>query len=232
MEFLRQYLKIINYALIGLVFSFASFYLLSNAYHYLEIRKDYMISDFNTQSLVENLEVKLSNVNKNIETFAGANYHGPISINQMQVIYYNLKSCVDNFHNDIFQSMVDKNKITIIDVYQLRESYENNILGNCIVNNLYWLTTISPNNFPSTYLLNNKDIIQLHINSLLDETTYLKKDLLNNSSYYYNTSVASSSIKDNTKDGFFEVMGAYNKAASFVEFISNWFRSEVEGNYD
>ena len=231
MEFLRQYLKIINYALIGLVFSFASFYLLSNAYHYLEIRKDYTIIDFNTQPLVEKLEEKLNRVNKNIEAFAGNNYHGPISINQMQVIYYNLKSCVDNFHNDTFQSIINKNKVTIIDVYQLRESYENNILSGCIVNNLYWLTTIS-NNFPSPYLLDNKDMIQLHISSLIDETVYLKKDLLNNSSYYFNTSIASSSIKDNTKDGFFEVMSAYNKAANFVEFISNWFRNEVEGNYD
>lgn len=231
MEFLKQYIKIINYALIGLVFAFASFYLLSNAYHYLEIRKDY-ISDFNTQTLVVNLEEKLNQVSQNLDTFVNTSYQGSIPINQMQVIYYNLKSCVNNFHNDTFQSMKNKNKITIIDVYQLRESYENNILGNCIVNNLFRLTTITPDTLPSTYLLNNKDMMQLHIKSLIDETTYLKKDLLNNSSYYYNTSVASASIKDNTKDGFYEVMGAYNKAANFVEFVSDWFKNEVEENYD
>ena len=73
---------------------------------------------------------------------------------------------------------------------------------------------------------------KLHINSLLNETTYLKKDLLNNSSYFFNTSIASSSIKDNTKDGFYEVMSSYNQAASFVEYMSEWFKNEVEGNYD
>lgn len=231
MNFLKQYLKIINYALIGLVFAFASFYLLSNAYHYLEIRKDF-ITDFNTQPLVLDFERKIQNVNKNISSFNTSNYKGNISINQMQVIYYNLKTCAESFQNETIQNLREKDKISIIDVYQLRESYENDILSSCIVNNLYWTTTIDSTTFNSSYLVNNKDMIQLYVNSLLDETSYLKKDLLNNSSYFFNTSIASSSIKDNTKDGFYEVMGAYSDAASFVEFVSEWFKNEMEGNYD
>ncbi len=231
MEFIKQYLKIINYAMIGLVFAFASFYLLSNAYHYLEIRKDF-ITDFNSQPLVVDFETKIQNVKENISLFTTNNYNGNIPMNQMQVIYYNLKSCADSFENKTIQEMKGKNKITIIDVYRLRESYENDILSSCIINNLHWTTTITPETLNSSYLLDNQHMIQLYINSLKEETSYLKKDLLNNSSYFYNTSIASSSIKDNTKDGFYEVMGAYQKAASFVEFISNWFRNEVEGNYD
>ncbi len=231
MEFIKQYLKIINYALIGLVFAFASFYLLSNAYHYLEIRKDF-ITNFYSQPLVVDFETKIQNVKENISSFQANAYHGNIPMNQMQVIYYNLKSCTEAFENETIQTMKGKNKITIIDVYQLRESYENDILSSCIINNLYWTTTIAPETFNSSYLLDNQHMIQLYINSLKEETSYLKKDLLNNSSYFYNTSIASSSIKDNTKDGFYEVMGAYQKAASFVEFISNWFKNEVEGNYD
>lgn len=231
MEFLKQYLKIINYALIGLVFAFACFYLLSNAYHYLEIRKDF-ITNFDSQPLVTNFEQKIQNAKQNIASFSTTNYQGNIPMNQMQVIYYNLKACTDSFENETIQSMRGKDKITIIDVYELRESYENDILSSCIVNNLYWTTTITSTTFNIPYLLDNQDMIQLYINSLLDETTYLKKDLLNNSSYFYNTSIASSSIKDNTKDGFYEVMGAYGKAASFVEFMSNWFKNEMEGNYD
>lgn len=231
MEFLKQYLKIINYAMMGLVFMFVSFYLLSNAYHYLEIRKD-LIIDFNSQPLVNSLDKKIEKVNQNLSTISVNTYHGSIPVNQMQLIYFNLKSCKESFQNETIQFMRDKKKITIIDVYQLRESYENNILSNCIVNNLYWLTTITPETFSSPYLLNNQSMIQLYINSLLDETSYLKKDLLNNSSYFYNTSIASTSVKDNTRDGFYEVMSAYNKAISFVEFVSDWFTNELGGNYD
>lgn len=231
MEFFKQYLKIINYTLIGLVFAFTSFYLLANGYHYLELRKDYHV-EFNSQPLVTSFENKIKTVNDNISKFNANTYQGSIPVNKMQVFYHNLKTCSDKFSNETIQNMKDKDKITIIDVYKLRESYENDILNGCIVNNLYWLTTINSDTFNSRYLLDNKDMIQLYINSLLDETSYLKKDLINNSSYFFNTSIASSSIKDNTRDGFYEVMGAYNKAASFVEYVSHWYKDEVEDNHD
>lgn len=231
MEFIKQYLKIINYTLMGLVFGFACFYLLTNAYHYLEIRKDYTVN-FNEASLVTTLNTTLDSINSNISGFNASNYTGTVTPTKMQILYNNLSSCVTKFNNETITSMNGKNKITIVDVYNLRESYENDILNGCIVNNLYWLTNITSETFNSKYMLDNKDMIQLYINSLLDETSYLKKDLINNSSYFFNTSIASSSVKDNTRDGFYEVMGAYNKAANFVEYVSIWFKNEMEGNYD
>ena len=231
MDFLKQYIKIINYALMGLVFGFASFYILANGYHYLEIRKDYVIN-FDNQILVKDIQKKLDNINTNISSFNVNSYKGNISNNRMSQIHQNLKSCVVKFNNDTYKNLIKQDKVSIIDVYKLRESYENDILSDCIVTNLYWTTTINKDNFKSEYLLNNKDIIKLYVNSLLNETSYLKKDLLNNSSYYFNTDIASSSIKDNTRDGFYEVMGAYNNASEFVLFVSEWFKNEVEGNYD
>lgn len=231
MDFIKQYIKIINYSLIGLVFGFACFYLLANSYHYLEIRKDYYIN-FNNQPIIQGIEEKLNNINSNISTFNTNTYVGNVPNNKMMVIYYNLKSCIANFSNETYTGIKEKESINIIDVYNLRESYENDILNNCIVTSLYWTTTLEKDNFNSTYLVNNSEMINLYVDSLLDETSYLKKDLLNNSSYFYNTSIASSSIKNNTRDGFYEVMSSYDKAASFVEFISEWFKNEVEGNYD
>lgn len=230
MNFIKQYLKIVNYSLIGLVFGFACFYILSNAYHYLEIRKDYIV-DVDNERLTLEIENRLKNINENVSSFNANNYHGNISNTRMLLIYQNLNSCVNSFHNKIYKDIYSKNKITIIDVYNLRESYENNILNDCLVTNLHW-TTSANDNLGSNYLANNSYLIKLHMNLLSNETSYLKKDLLNNSSYFYNTLISSSSIKDNTKDGFYEVMSAYNKAASFVEFISIWFKNEVEGNYD
>lgn len=231
MNFLKQYIKIINYALMGLVFGFASFYILINAYHYLEIRKDYN-ANFDSQPLVIKFQDKIKNVKNNISKFNANTYKGRISTNQMVVISSNLNTCIDSFNNSTIASMKGKNKISIIDVYNLRESYENDILSNCIVNSLYWTTTLTTDSFASEFIVNNRQMMSLYVNTLLGQTSYLKKDLINNSSYFYNTSIASASIKNNTKDGFYEVLDSYNKAASFVEFISEWFRDEVEGNYD
>lgn len=230
MNFIKQYLKIINYSLMGLAFGFACFYILANAYHYLEIRKNYYV-DFDNQPLILEIETKLKNIDDNISSFNANTYNGNLSNSRMMLIYQNFKSCINSFNNETYQNIKEKDEVSIIDVYELRESYEDDILNGCIVTNLHWTTTVN-DDFGSSYLVNNRDLIQLHINSLLNETLYLKKDLLNNSSYFFNTTVASSSIKDNTKDGFYEVMGAYNKAASFVEYMSNWFKNEAEGNYD
>lgn len=231
MEFLKQYIKTINYILMGLVFGFACFYLLINAYHYLEIRKDFVV-DLSSQPLITDLDSNISKINKNISIYNPNNYYGNIPTNKMSVIYQGLKGCVNIFNTKSLQDIKNKNQISIIDVYNLRTDYENVILSDCIVTNLYWTTTVNQEEFNSTYLVNNKDMMKLYVDSLLDTTSYLKKDLLNNSSYYFNTNIASSSIKDNTRDGFYEVMSAYNNASEFVLFVSEWFKNEVEGNYD
>ena len=231
MNFLKQYINFINYALMGLAFGFASFYLLANAYHYLEIRKDF-VDDFDSQPLITNIQEKINRVRTNISSFNANTYNGKVPTSKMIVISSNLNTCVNSFNNDTMQSMRGKQKLSIIDVYNLRESYENDILSDCIVNSLYWTTSLTDDNFNSKYLINNSNMMKLYVNTLLNSTSYLKKDLINNSSYFFNTSIASASIKNNTKDGFYEVIDAYNKAADFVEFVSNWFNNEVNGNYE
>jgi len=228
MEFVKQYLKIVSYVCSGLVFAFAAFYFLANLYHYYELRKNY-ITDFNSQSLVIEMDSALAQIQENINTFNPNTYNGSISTSDMRLLNQNLSNCINSFNNEVINSMREKNVITIIDVYNLRESYENNILSECIVNNLNKIT-IEEEDYGSTYLANNKELIKMYVYSLRNATSYLKKDLLNNSSYFYNTAIASSSIKDSTRDGFFEVMDAYNRAANFVLYVSNWYRMEAEGS--
>ena len=227
MEFLKQYLRIINYSIMGIIFAFSSFYVLANLYHYFEIRRDYVVN-VKALPVINNINNNITSINKNIKSFNANNYKGKIPTTTMMKINQNLKTCVDSINNESYKEILNKNKVSVIDVYNLRESYENNILNNCLVNNISWLVS-TENNINSTYLNANKELITKHINLLLIDTSYLKKDLLNNSSYYYNTNVASNSVKDNTKDGFFEVLDAYNSASDFILYISNWYKMEVEG---
>lgn len=227
MDFLKQYLKIISYALLGLVFAFASFYILANAYHYLEIRKDF-VADVKTQPMVVDVDTKLKKIESNIKVYDSKKYNGKVSVSKMNIIKQNLEACVENINNSKYRELKEKKKVTIVDVYELRETYENNVYNNCIVSNLYWLVTLD-DQFPSKYLVDNKELTKYYFESLKGATAYLKKDLINNSSYFYNTSIASSSVKDNTRDGFYEVMDAYTKATNFVLYVSDWFKMEAEG---
>ena len=143
-------------------------------------------------------------------------------------INQNLKNCANSINNSSFRKIVNKNKVNIIDVYNLREDYQESIVNNCLVNNLSWLV-LDNNGINSSFLNTNRYLIDKHISLLSNSTSYLKKDLLNNSSYYYNTNIASSSLKNNSKDGFYEVMDAYNAATDFILYMSNWYKMEVEG---
>lgn len=225
MEFLRQYFKIIGYMLLGLVFIFSSFYILANAYHYFELRKDY-IANVNDITIVQDMDKNLADIKYNANTFNPSNYNGKIPANQMSLIQTNLNNCINAFNNDTIKDIRSKTRITIVDVYKLHESYSDSILSKCIVDNLNWVINIK-DDYPSDYLVKSKEINKMYVQSLLSATSYLKKDLLNNSSYYYNTSISSSSVKDNTRDGFSEVIDAYYDASKYVKYISDWFRKEA-----
>jgi len=225
MDFMKQYFKVIGYMLMGLVFIFSSFYLLANAYHYLEIRKDYIV-DFDQLPVVDSIKKNLEDTTANINAFDPNTYTGSLPVNTMILIKENLTNCVKHFNNDTYNSLHQKTRISIIDVYKLSDSYDEQILNNCIVNNLNWVTSEKNDNL-TDYLIQTKDINKMYVQSLINSTSYLKKDLLNNSSYYYNTGIASSSVKDNTRDGLNEVLDAYNKASKYLLYISNWFRKEA-----
>ena len=81
----------------GLVFGFAFFYILANAYHYLELRKDFY-TDFNNQPLVIDIQNKMDRATKNISTFNSRNYSGNIYYSKMLAIHCNIKSCINSLH--------------------------------------------------------------------------------------------------------------------------------------
>ena len=226
MDFIKQYLRVLSYMCTGIVFAFAAFYILANAFHYLELRKDY-VTRYDELDIVSDINKNLDQAKKNINTYNPSTYTGTIPTVKMNLIKENINQCINTINNEKVKSMLPKTRITIIDVYELREAYENEFSGKCIVKNLQWLMQDNISEYNSPYLVKNQQLHKLYMGSLMSATSYLKKDLQNNSSYFYNTAIASQSVKDNTKDGFDEVMSAYNKASEFILYFSNWFKEEA-----
>lgn len=231
MGYIKEYLKIISYMLIGIVFSFSAFYLFINIFHSLELDKEYKV-DVNETTMVKDYYKRIQTIENNVANFQISSYKGNINPSKMLVIQQNIRQCAIVLKGTYLEDIKEKDSVSIIDVYKLRDSYENKILSDCIINSLYWTLDPKDNNINSAYLDENKELIDLYVDSLKDNTSYLKKDLLNNSSYYFNTSTASSGVKDNVRDGFYETLGAYKDASLYVEFISKWFKNEVGGAYN
>lgn len=228
MNYIKDYLKIIAYMFIGVVFSFSAFYLYINIFHIIELRKNYSI-DISETAMVQDYYQKIDNIEKNISSFKAGSYKGTISTSKMMVVQQNLKQCATVLKSTYLEEIKENDAIQIVDVYKLRDSYENEILSECVINNLYWTLSPKENNINSKVLIDNQELMKLYVESLKSNTSYLKKDLLNNSSYYFNTYTASSGVKDNVRDGFYETLSAYKEASLYVEYISNWFKNEVGG---
>lgn len=206
MDFFKQYLKIMNYSLIGIIFSFASFYLILNLFHFIEVRKEYN-ADFKNNALVLSIDDTLEEVNKNIPLIKSDNYKT------------HFDNCIKAFNSDSYNNLKTSNKINIKDVYKLVNDYNNLIVDKCFNDNMYFIL-----NSDIKSIKNNIDLIKLNLNFIYTDTYYLKKDLLSNSNYSFNTILNS---KDTVKDSFDEIMNSYNRAAKLLLYLSDLSKMEV-----
>jgi len=225
-KILRQYVKIIGYSLTGIAFGFAFFYLFLNIYHYSEIRRE-VYFDFSSDTAISQLSQTLSNVEKNLQAFQPNNYHGTLDYSDADLWRTRLQICVQSFRNDTYQKILSKEKLNIQDVEDLREVFTSQVLNNCVVTHLYSL--IGEDTVNSRFIRENQKLLQYYMDDLLQDTSYLKKDLYANSNYFFTTDIVTLTVKNDVKDGFYEVISAYTRAAKFLELISDWYASEVGG---
>ncbi|MDD6223530.1 MAG: hypothetical protein PUB18_00830 [bacterium] len=226
MGYIKRYLNIISYLLLGIVFSCSSFYLFINVFHFLELNQSHLIVVAD-QDIVLDYDQKIHTIKSNIEVFNRDYYHGEIDSTAMLKIQQGLQQCVSILNSTYLEKVRDQSALTIVDIYMLHNSFKNEILSDCILGELYWAISLKENSIVSSYLENNQMMLQLYVDSLKNKTLYLEKDLLNNSSYFFQTNIMDSEVKNNIRDGFFEIFNAYNQACSYVEFLSEWFSREV-----
>lgn len=225
--FIRQYCKIIAYSLMGLVFAFSSFFLIINLYHQAEISRIYPV-DFENDAAMKKFNSSVSAIDENLKDFNANRYKGDLTAFQIMTAHAKLKECSEKLNSDVMKDFQTKKQLSIIDVYYLRESFENDVLGSCVVSDLGWFAKASTNQVKSDYLLQNERLLSLYLDGFKSETSYLKKDLLNNSSFYFNTALVATTLRNNVKDGYYELMSSYNKVASVAEDLSKWFYEETK----
>ncbi len=226
-DFLKQYCRIIAYSLMGLVFAFASFFLLINMYHQAEISKVYTISSSYRTSVIDDYLTSVQNIKDNLASINPSDYEGTLTSSQAQTAYQKLNTCVTALSNDTISSTFDKQQVNIVDVYYLRESYENEAVKNCL-GSLSWFADASEKEIKNTFLLQNEKVLGLYINELAGKTNSLKSRLLNNSSFHFTTYISAITY-DEVSGSFTEVVDAYSDVATLTEELSNFLKQEMEG---
>ncbi len=221
----KEYAKIFSYTITGIVFVFASFYLIINIYHMEEI------ADTFTFSLSEDSNYnEIKNRISNIEKYTNVNINkskGKANKQFLSSLNTKLSYCKNALNNETFKELKNNKKIGIKDVYNLRNTLNSNVINGCLIEQLHYLTYYNDKDGNSDGLSNYSDYIKLNIDIISSRLNYIDKDLLNNSSYYYNSSNASTAVMNKTKDMYDDVMTTYNQSATLVEMLSKWLYTEV-----
>lgn len=229
-QILKEYVKIFSYAITGIVFVFASFYLIMNIYHMEEVSTTFSINveeDSNYEEIKNKIETieKYTSVSVNDRT-------GKADKEFLADLKSKLTYCNTALNNETFQELANKKTMSIKDVYNLKNVLSTNVINGCLIEQLHYLTYYDDKEGSSDGLTNYSEYIKLNIDAISSKLNYIDKDLLNNSSYYYNSSNATVSVMNKPQDMYEDLMTTYNQSASLIEMLAKWLYEEVGVTHD
>ncbi len=219
-EFINQYIKLIASALTGLIFAYASFYLILNIYHQQEIAR-VMKVDVQSLSSYTTIQKNLDEVAENIK-FTPNTYKGPYDTTMLLSMQGAISICRNYIMNDTFKDLTTHQEIGIVDIENFRSSFQNDVVNKCMIEQLYYFTSDRP------ILKEIRPFIKSNIQLFIDSDMYIKRDIFNNSSYFFNSDHTDNTYRSSVKDAFAHVMNHYKSASDFLLEVSRWYKDRVE----
>lgn len=205
---IRNYLGLLAYTITGLIFGFAFFLLFLNIYHTSEVNSKYVKSSEEIDAYNEfsgNLTLlknKIDKINLNDEKQINISNH--------------LNSCVKSLNNEEFLNYVKKKKIDDLDIYQMKNVFQNEIVDGCLVKQLYTMTEDNDNKDILPFIKNDIDI-------LLASMSYVEDNLLDNSSYKFSSNFSKTNIYNAKQESYYQVVNSYRRVIDLVNIVSDHY---------
>lgn len=215
-------LNFVAYVITGFVLGIAFFLLFLNIYHYNEVNYVYEKSNEEigvSKTLKSELEIvstKLKTVN--VEAHSNSsNYQVLVDTNER------LNKCLNILNNEKLHHQLLKEKMTVEDIYDFQEIYQNEVVNECLVKQLYGISDLNE----ESDIMNN--FIRNNIDMILTDVSYVKNNLLNNSSYYFVTNSSKNNIFDLYKESYYQIVTSYRKTVNFVDMVADWYINSLGG---
>lgn len=205
---IRNYLGLLAYTITGLIFGFAFFLLFLNIYHTSEVNSKYVKSSEEIDAYNEFsgsltlLRNKIDKINLNDEK----------KIN----ISNRLNSCIKSLSNEEFLNYVKKKKMDDLDIYQMKNIFQNEIVDGCLVKQLYTMTEDNDNKDILPFIKNDIDI-------LLANMSYVEDNLLDNSSYKFSSNFSKTNIYNAKQESYYQVVNSYRRVVDLVNIVSDYY---------
>ncbi len=227
-KILVEYSNIMAYTISGLVFGFAFFLLFLNLYHYKDVNDLYNKQDSDYQINTE-IKEKINKINENINSvnlnITNQNY------TNLSVFQTKLNICMDKISNSKLDNILQKETVSISDVYEMQQFYKIDIANECLVKQLYGLTTEDNSIFGSMPVYKSTiPFMEDNINGLKGSTDYIEKIIKNNSSYNFTSRSTKDNIYDQLKDSYYSILYDYVNVVDFMYDTSVLYKNMAGGN--
>ena len=215
-NFIKEYIKIIGITLTGLVFILASFYLIMNYNHSEEIKKTIYIGEnelyFKTHKDI------LKELSNNLIT-----YRNKKSSNKAyNMMYESLSSCYNVLQKEGTLSRINpNNNYTSFEIYNLGDTFQNDVMNSCYVLNLSYLKTDDvPSEFKSI-----APIVVSYVESINNNISDSLSEIQNNSSYFYTTRITSATVRNYLSSSYKTISSSYNDFAEILLYLSEYINN-------
>ena len=220
--FINEYIKVLAYTFMGLLFAYSSFFLILNIYHYQEVRKSYSLDvadSENYKSIVANLKL----IEKNLDVEV-ANYTGDSDGFAMATLQKNLYGCITDINNNSFKEMKAKKDINVKDTEALKNIVVNSVINSCLIEKLYYTTYDTKN---IKFLSNDAILLKTNIDTINSEVDYINKAIMNNSSLSFNTTNSLNNVYNSVGDNYNNLLNLYKRSTDILLTVSSKFNKEV-----
>ena len=225
MKIIKEFSYVFAFSITGLIFGFSFFLLFSNIYSYKEVNSSYEVQDTEFTTYKE-MKQKLNSIREIANSFDSNNYKGQEDLFSMVQVQSKLNTCVDKIDTSSFDKLLTKNKIYIKDNYEMQQYYQSVISDECLVKQLYDLTTNK--NLKLSGLDDSSLFLQNEIDNLIKSTDYIQKEIRGNSSYYFPSTNLKETLYDKTRDSYYSLLDDYKNSIDFVYDIALWYQKKLE----
>ena len=225
MKIIKEFSYVFAFSITGLIFGFSFFLLFSNIYSYKEVNSSYEVQDTEFTTYKE-MKQKLNSIREIANSFDPNNYKGQEDLFSVVQVQSKLNTCVDKIDTSSFDKLLTKKKIYIKDNYEMQQYYQSVISDECLVKQLYDLTTNK--NLKLSGLDDSSLFLQNEIDNLIKSTDYIQKEIKSNSSYYFPSTNIKETLYDKTRDSYYSLLDDYKNSIDFVYDIALWYQKKLE----
>lgn len=224
-EFFADFLELLANCVLVICLAFASFLLITNFYHYIEVNHTENIDSSTTS--YDDYTKRLAHVDKKMNSVS---YNKAAYSTTAKPIHDYYSGCKKALDEGTFASLKGKTTVSSKDVYDSNNEILNTYNGRCIFYIPYNISVMEKsNNFDHSF----KKVFNLTEQKrqiVIDNADYLVKSSLGNSSYNFSTDTARGTIYNKTANEYRLTVNNYKMMVSILDDIADWYVLEFGGN--